>query len=116
MTTIGKRLRQLRETNGLSGEEFGEIMGVTKAMVSQWESDHGKPGTKRLLMLSEKNRIFFLYWLLRGESVYSTRDPKLAAILRVMEPQAEYVKDAAVSAVLTTVELADRAKSNGTHG
>lgn len=48
-------------------------------------------------------------------SYYSTNDPKLVAMLKVMEPQAEYVKDAAVKAVLTTCELADRARSNGTH-
>lgn len=52
-------------------------------------------------------------------ATYSTNDPKLVAIMHALEPRAEYVKDAAVKAVLTNCELADQAKANGgagTHG
>ena len=52
-------------------------------------------------------------------AAYSTSDPKLVAILHALEPRAEYVKDAAVKAVLTNCELADQARANGesgTHG
>jgi transcriptional regulator with XRE-family HTH domain len=115
--SIGARLRKLREDNKLSGDKFGELMGVTKGMVSQWEADQGKPSTDRLLLL--RAHIDFSFdWLLYGESVYATNDPKLVAIMHALEDRAEYVKDAATAAVLTTCELAERAKANGTgtHG
>lgn len=113
--SIGTRLRQLREANNLSGEQLGEMMGVTKGMVSQWESDMGNPPTTERLLMLHKHINFSLDWLLLDEeNVYSTSDPKIIAVCRAMEPQAEYVKDAAASAVLTTCELATRARANGT--
>lgn len=111
--SIGARLRQLRQRHHLSGEKLGELCGVSRSMVSQWESDMTTPPTDRLLQL-RKHIGFSFDWLLYGEEekVYSTSDPKLGAIMQVLEPCAEYVKDAAVSAVITTCTLADRAKSN----
>lgn len=35
--TMGDRIRRLREARGLSQEALGEILGVTRAAVSQWE-------------------------------------------------------------------------------
>lgn len=63
--TIGARIRQIRIQHGMSGERFGELMGVTKGMVSQWESDSGIPPTDRLMML--KSHIeFSMDWLIFG--------------------------------------------------
>lgn len=116
--STGERLRQLRKKNGLTGEQLAEYMGVSKSMVSQWENDEGVPSTERLLLLRQ-HIIFSVDWLLFEEPVYSTSDPKLISIMHALEPRAEYVKDAAVKAVLTNCELADQAKENGetgTHG
>lgn len=116
--SIGTRLRQLRESKGWNQDELGERMGnVSKRMVSQWENDQGTPTTERLLLLRE-HIDFSFDWLLSDQSVYTTRDPKLVAVLHALEDRPEYVKDAAVKAVLTNCELADQAKSNGTdsHG
>ena len=110
--TIGARLRQLRIKNGLSGEKFGELCDVTKGMVSQWESDTVTPPTDRLLQL-HKHLSFSFDWLLNGETVYSTTNRKIGCAMQVMEQSADYVQDAAVSAVLSTCELAQRAKANG---
>lgn len=41
--SIGARIRQLRQANGLSGEKFGDLCGVTKGLISQWESDLARP-------------------------------------------------------------------------
>ena len=49
-------------------------------------------------------------------TVYTTTDPKIIAIAKVMEPAAEYEKDNYVQVVLTNAELAKRAKANGTNG
>lgn len=37
METMGERIRQLRIARGLTQPELGEICGVTKSAVSQWE-------------------------------------------------------------------------------
>lgn len=113
--TIGARLRQLRIRNKLSGEKFGELCGVTKGMVSQWESDLITPPTDRLIELRKHLKFSFDELLQPADLVtYSTSDPKLVSILHALEPRPEYVKDAAVKAILSNCELDDRAKSNGT--
>ncbi len=114
--SIGTRLRQLRTSHGLNQDRFGELCGVTKGMVSQWELDIVTPPTDRLLELHKK--LAFSYdWLLNGDTVYSTTNRKIGSAMMAMEQSADYVQDAAVQAVLTTCELAQRAKANGTnHG
>jgi transcriptional regulator with XRE-family HTH domain len=37
--TMGKRIAVLREARGLSVPELAEIVGVTRALVWQWEQD-----------------------------------------------------------------------------
>lgn len=110
--SIGARIRQLRIAKGLSGDKFGELCGVTKGMVSQWESDLVTPPTDRLIELHKKIEFSF-DWLLNGIEAYTTSDPKIIAAAKIMEGSPDYVKDAAVQAVLTTSELAKRAKENG---
>jgi transcriptional regulator with XRE-family HTH domain len=39
MDTMGKRIAVLREARGLSVPELAEIVGVTRALVWQWEQD-----------------------------------------------------------------------------
>lgn len=101
----------------MNQEQLGELCGVTKGMVSQWELDIVTPPTDRLLELHKK-LAFSFDWLLNGDTVYSTTNPKIGSAMMVMEQSADYVQEAAVQAVLTTCELAKRAKANGTgtHG
>lgn len=122
--SIGSRLRQLRLKNRLTQEQVGEICGVTKGMISQWESGIATPPTDRLLEL-RKHLVFSLDWLMRGEgpveqTEYTIRDPKLIAICKIMEGKAEYVKDAAVKEIAQMVELVEHARAgdvnSGTHG
>ena len=84
-------------------------------MVSQWESDLITPPTDRLIELRKHLKFSFDELLQPADLVtYSTSDPKLVSILHALEPRPEYVKDAAVKAILSNCELDDRAKSNGT--
>ncbi|MBI3096370.1 MAG: helix-turn-helix domain-containing protein [Rhodocyclales bacterium] len=122
--TIGARFRQLRLHLKLSGEQIGGICGVSKGMVSQWESDSTIPPVDRLIALAGVHE-FSIDWVLLNKGqmipngVYIT-DPKLIAFCGAMEPVAEYVKDAAVDAALRAKELAAKARenggNNGTHG
>jgi len=118
--SIGARFRQLRQHLGLSGEEIGDICGVTKGMVSQWESDTVTPPVDRLLALSTKHD-FSIDWVLRGKGamipagVYVS-DPKILAACRLMEPLSEYGKDQAVKSVAQVAELITHPQDNGTDG
>lgn len=41
--TIGQRIKKLRERNGLTQQQFAEILGVTDGAVSSWEKDAYNP-------------------------------------------------------------------------
>lgn len=64
--TIGARVRQLRQQHKLSQEKFGELCGVTKGMVSQWESDIVTPPIDRLVELN-RQLDFSFDWILKGK-------------------------------------------------
>jgi transcriptional regulator with XRE-family HTH domain len=42
METMGDRIRRLREARGLTQEQFGKLVGVTKSAISQWEGGSTK--------------------------------------------------------------------------
>lgn len=102
--TIGARIRQLREKHGLSGEKFGALCGVTKGMVSHWESDTSDPTVDRLIEL-RKHLNFSLDWLINGDHV----DNKIMTVCTVMQTLPEYKKDMIVTASHTLSEQPDNA-------
>jgi len=84
MTTIGSRMKQLRMHTGLSGERFGELVGVTKSSVSQWESDDTMPDTAILIKLAAKLD-FSMDWLLTGNGYAPDANRPLLALMKVAE-------------------------------
>ena len=50
--TIGQRIAQLRRERGMSQEELGEAMGVSRQAISKWESDAALPEVEKLIALS----------------------------------------------------------------
>lgn len=63
---IGTRIRQLRKDSKLSQEKLGEMCGVTKGMVSQWENGTVTPPIDRLLEL-RRHLEFSFDWMLDGK-------------------------------------------------
>lgn len=63
---MGPRLIQLRRKYKLSQARLGELCGVSKAAVSQWETGGAMPEVKKLLEL-HSHLDFSLDWLLTGE-------------------------------------------------
>lgn len=51
--TYGERIRQGRETKGLTQEELAEVVGVSRQAVSKWEGDLSRPAAGKLVLLSE---------------------------------------------------------------
>jgi len=51
--TLGKRLKTIREDNGLTQEELAKKMGVSQRTVSSWECDRNIPDMNTYKHLSE---------------------------------------------------------------
>ena len=46
MQTVGERIRQLRESRGLTRVQMAALIGVSKGLVSMWEAGNKKPSMK----------------------------------------------------------------------
>lgn len=51
--TIGQRIQQIRISLGLSQEEFGERLEVSRQTVSKWELDQTIPEVQKIVMISK---------------------------------------------------------------
>ncbi len=63
---MGPRLIQLRRRYELNQSQLGELCGITKAAISQWETGVSTPEIKKLIELRSKLD-FSLDWLITGE-------------------------------------------------
>jgi len=50
---FGERLRILRDTKGLTGEEFGKMVGAAKQTVSNWENNKRAPSKETMVKIAE---------------------------------------------------------------
>jgi transcriptional regulator with XRE-family HTH domain len=75
---MGPRLIELRRRYKLSQTELGELCGVSKAAVSQWETGGAMPEVRKLLELRAQLD-FSLDWLLTGEEHPSSSNDEAAA-------------------------------------
>lgn len=115
---FGERLKFARERKGLTQAALAELVGISQPTVHHLENPKKNASGSEFTPRFARVLGVSVDWLADeiGEmipTVYSTSDPKLVSILQALEPRAEYVKDAAVKAVLSTCELAEQAKANG---
>lgn len=52
--TFGCRLRQIRKERGLTQEEFGTILGLSKQQISQYETENRAPRTIRIQEIARR--------------------------------------------------------------
>jgi transcriptional regulator with XRE-family HTH domain len=50
---FGNRLMNLRKVKGLSQEDFGNLVGVSRQTVSKWESNQTTPEMDKLVSISD---------------------------------------------------------------
>ena len=50
---IGKKIMELRKKNGLSQEQLGEKVNVTRQTISNWELEETAPNPEQLKLLSK---------------------------------------------------------------
>lgn len=65
---VGKRIKTLRLSKGMTLEQFGELFDpqASKSIVSRWESGKSMPSNERLRIISDELDISMRY-LLYGE-------------------------------------------------
>lgn len=63
MKTIGLKIRELRRQKGLSQEELGFEISVTRQTVSKWEADTMQPTTENLKVLCDFFGVKSTYFL-----------------------------------------------------
>ena len=63
---FGRRLRQARQSAGLTLQAVGDVIGVVREAVSKWEAGHHYPTPDRLQNLGDLFDIS-VDWLLRGD-------------------------------------------------
>lgn len=51
--TLGEKIMQLRQKQGLSQEAFGEKLGVSRQAVSKWETGQAAPDIDKIITMSE---------------------------------------------------------------
>lgn len=87
----GMRIRQLRIKEGLTQEELGESLGVSKVAISQYENETRNPSNDILIKLSRKFGVSVDYILgvtsdlcREPESEYNSKDedPELEILFR----------------------------------
>ena len=52
METFAKRLKELRDEKGLTQQEIGKLVNMSKMAVSHWEKGHSEPSIAQLICLS----------------------------------------------------------------
>jgi len=51
--TLGQRIQMCRKRRGLSQEQLGEQIGVSRQAVSKWEQDTARPDLDKIVALSQ---------------------------------------------------------------
>lgn len=63
MITVGDRIRTIREKLELTGEEFGNLLSVTKTAVSNWENNNRKPDSDMIIKIAKLGNVTTDYLL-----------------------------------------------------
>ncbi len=53
MVLFKERLKELRLEKGLSQQELGKVVNMSKMAISHWESGHSEPSILQLVVLSD---------------------------------------------------------------
>lgn len=51
--SLGDRIREKRKAKGLSGQQLGDVFGISRSSVSDWENGHTRPDQSKLVRLAD---------------------------------------------------------------
>lgn len=110
---VGAYIKKLREENGLTQEQLGEIAGVQKAAVQKWESGATKNLKRKVIKaLSEYFRVSAASFVVKSEqegeknkimTVLSKRRDILAFVNMLVENEGD-IKEDDIEKTMTMVE------------
>lgn len=66
MTTLGTKLRKLRDNKKMSQSEIANMLGVSQSAYNKWEADQARPNTDNLVRIAD----------LHETSIYDSLDEK----------------------------------------
>lgn len=76
--TLGERIAQKRKEMGLSQEQLGAELGVSRQAIYKWESDLALPEIEKLVILAERFHVS-VGWLLCVEDISQEENGELTA-------------------------------------
>ena len=85
---LGQAIRRLRLERGLRQEELGNLLGVSKQSVSNWENENIMPSVELLLRIADYFGVSLDYLLERGRrtvDVTGLTDMQTAHIQQLIE-------------------------------
>ena len=53
MTTLGTKLRKLRDNKKMSQSEIADLLGVSQSAYNKWEADQARPSSDNLMKISD---------------------------------------------------------------
>lgn len=77
--TLGERLKEYRQTEGLSQEQLAESLNVSRQAITKWENDKGLPDIDNLIAISKMMRIT-LDDIVKGETEIAQKASEKRAI------------------------------------
>lgn len=113
--SYGKKICDLRRQKGLSQSELAEKIGVSRILISRWESEAVKPSPKNLSKLSEFFSVSYFYF--DDDSVAPTESDESIENLKneiaeLREALAEITRESVekATALSAAIEEAERAE------
>lgn len=91
---MGLRIKELRKTRGLTGEQLAELVNVSKGYISELENDKKTPGVGLVLRLADALKVE-VYELYEG-TLKEQQDAALRAHMEVMQSLPDEDRDGIV--------------------
>lgn len=90
MSSLGERLKELRETSGKTQEEMGKLLNLGRVAYTQYENDKRMPTLDTLKRLSEIFNVTTDYLLGKNSSSQYYLDPETARLAQEIHDNPHY--------------------------
>lgn len=97
MSTLGERIRQARDKENLFQSQLGQALGVSGAVISNWEKGLNKPDADKLVRLCEILNVSAAYLLdcwTGGEERFTMEEWKRVKKYRILDLHGKKIVDA----------------------
>lgn len=111
--SLGKRLREARESAGLTQQQVGDLFGTSRVAVAKWESDSNAPESDKLSTLARRlNRS--VDFLLTGRESRSSGNTEIGPDIKGKVPLISWVQAGSWAAIADNFQPGDAEEWVGT--